>query len=291
MNNITYFSNKRFLGMSIAVLGVVLMSFDPIFIRYSGVGGVDTVFLFGLFTAISMPIFLKFTDKRGVYRAIKESGWPLLFASSLMLISSSSFVISVKNTTVANTFLILATTPVFSALFSHVFLKEKLGKAAWITIGFVLLGVLIVAKGSLGSLNLLGDSMALLSVSSLALMFVLLRKYQNVSRVAAVALAGALLAVVMFPQVEPSNYSSSTWAVMAAMGLFSAPIGRALSMTATNYISASEVSMTLVLEAVFAMFWAYLFFKEIPSINSITGGVVILSSIVAYTWLSLKASD
>ncbi|MBQ4838010.1 MULTISPECIES: DMT family transporter [Pseudoalteromonas] len=289
MNINTLFSNTQFLGLSTAILGILLMSFDPIFIRYAGVGGTDTVFLFGLFTAISMPVFLAITDKRGIYRAVKQSGWPLVVASLLMLLGSSTFVVSVKHTTIANTFLILATTPVISALFSWLILREKLNKDIWMPITLLLFGVIIVAKGSLSSLNWFGDAMALLSVTSLSLLFVLLRKYQQISKIAAVGLAGMLIALTMFYYADPASYTTNTWLIMAAMGLFTAPLGRVLSMMATTYISAAEVSMTLVLEAVFATFWAYLFFQEIPSLDSIFGGMIILLSLTIYIWRSIKS--
>ena len=276
------------MGMSLALLGVFLMSFDPIFIRYAGISGPDTVFLFGLFTAISMPILLALREKRPLSLILKASGWPLIAASTLMLISSATFVTSVKHTSIANTFIILSITPVFSALASYLLLKEKLDKSTWLTISIIVAGVFIVAKGSINSGNGFGDLLAFVSVFSLALLFVLLRKYQKVSRLAAVGLAGALIAITMFPLATPSQYSSDTWLIMAIMGLFSAPLGRVLSMTATQYISAAEVSMTMVLETVLATLWAFIFFNETPNSNSLIGGGIILSAIIVYTGMTMK---
>lgn len=50
MNNLNA-KGARFAGVMITLVGALLMSLDPIFIRFSGVSGVDTAFLFGLFTA------------------------------------------------------------------------------------------------------------------------------------------------------------------------------------------------------------------------------------------------
>ena len=77
--------NTRTLGFTLAIAGAVLMSIDPIFIRYAGVSGFDTAFLFGLFSAISMPILLKFNDKRGIRKAVAQSGghcWQRVFLCS-----------------------------------------------------------------------------------------------------------------------------------------------------------------------------------------------------------------
>lgn len=290
MTNQSFDTKQRALGMSLAILGVLLVSFDPVFIRFAGVSGADTVFLFGLFTAISMPVLLKSTDKRSLKEIAKQSGWPLLIASLLMLASSSSFVLSVKHTSIANTFIIMSATPVISALASYFLLKERLSKSTWVTILAIMLGVFIVANGSVETGNLLGDLLALAAVFFLALIFVLLRKYQDVSRLGAVGLAGFMLALVMLPFATPESYSTNTWLIMAAMGLFSAPIGRALSMTATKYISASEVSITMVLDAVLASLWAFLFFGEIPPTNSMVGGAIILLSLTTYTWVSFRVT-
>lgn len=280
--------NSRAAGFLIAILGAALMSIDPIFIRLSGVSGYDTAFLFGLFSAISMPILLNVTDNRGVVKAVKQSGWPLLFAGILMLGSATGLVLSIKNTSIANTFVILSASPAIAAIFSWLLLREKTSRSTIIAIIAVMLGIGIVVSGSIGSGNLLGDALAMFSVICLSLMFTLLRKYQEVSRLASVALGGLLLAIVMSFLAEPSSYSLNTWSIMAAMGLLTAPLGRVFSMVATRHITAAEVSMTLMLETVLAPIWGYIFFLEVPASTSILGGVVILVTILAYTFSELK---
>lgn len=281
-------SNKHVMGLALAILGVALLSFDPIFIRYSGVSGADTAFLFGLYTALSMPVLLQWVDKRGIKKAVTDSGKPLLAISMLMVMSSSLFVISILNTTVANSLLIMSSMPVISAVFSYFILKEKLSKLTAITIALVTFGVSIIAINSLDTGNWFGDLCALLAVLFLSLNLVMLRKYQHVSKLAVVGLGGFLLALFMLPFVEPTNYAAETWIVMAVMGLFTAPIGRALAMTATKYINAAEISMIFLLETILATAWAYLFFQEVPPLNNVIGGVIILISLSFYTWKSFK---
>jgi len=283
--------NTKLFGFSVALLGALLMSIDPIFIRYAGVSGFDTAFLFGIFSAISMPILLKFNDKRGIRKAVLESGWPLLFAGLLMVGSASGLVFSIKNTSIANTFLILSAAPAVAAIFSWLLLKEVTTKSTMVAIGAVMVGIVIVVSGSFGSGNWFGDLLAVFSVICLSLMFTLLRKYPEVSRMASVGLGGLLLALVMFFFAEPSSYSSHTWLVMAAMGLITAPLGRVMSMVATRYLTAAEVSMTLMLETVLAPLWAYLFFSEVPPMMSVIGGSVILVTIVIYTLKTVSEDE
>ena len=280
--------NTKIRGFSFAILGAVLMSIDPIFIRFAGVSGVDTAFLFGLFTAISMPIVLQLNDKRGLMQAVKLSGWPLLLTAGLMVGSAAGLVFSIKNTSIANTFVILSATPALAAVFSWLFLKEVTSRTTWLAIMAVMVGIAVVVSGSFGAGNWFGDLLALLSVTCLALMFTLLRKYQDVSRLATVGLGGLLLAIVMFFFATPAEYSLNTWLIMAAMGLFTAPIGRVLAMVATRHITAAEVSMTMMLETVLAPIWALVFFSEIPAFETLVGGGIILITVFFYTLSSMK---
>ncbi|EGU32143.1 membrane protein [Vibrio ichthyoenteri ATCC 700023] len=292
MTDSTFFSisakSGRSTGFMIAILGAALMSLDPIFIRFSGVSGYDTAFLFGLFSAISMPILLKVKDKREIKEVIKQSGWPLLFAGILMSGSATGLVLSIKTTSIANTFVILSATPAIAAIFSWLLLREKTNRSTIMAIIAVMIGICIVVSGSLGSGHLLGDALAMFSVICLSLMLTLLRKYQEVSRLASVAVGGFLLAFTMSFLAEPSTYSLNTWLVMAAMGLLTAPLGRVLSIVATRHITAAEVSMTLMLETVLAPVWGFLIFAEIPANTSVIGGLIIFITIVVYTGTTMR---
>ncbi|WP_421864477.1 DMT family transporter [Motiliproteus sp.] len=274
--------NPRLAGILIALVGALLMSFDPIFIRFSGVSGFDTAFLFGLFTAISMPLFIQFRDERGLLATLKESGRPVIYSGILMLGSASALVLSIKNTSIANTFVILSAAPALAAVFSRLFLGEVTQRATWIAIGFVMIGIGIVVSGSYQSGNWFGDLLAVCAVTCVALNQTLLRKYQHVSRMASVGVGGLLLALVMFMLASPSSFSLQTWLIMALMGLFTAPFGRVLSQVATRYITAPEVGMILMIEAVFAPLWAFGFFGEIPPLASLVGGSIILLTIFLY---------
>lgn len=290
MNNLNA-KGARFAGVMITLVGALLMSLDPIFIRFSGVSGVDTAFLFGLFTAISMPIFIQLRDERGLVRAVKESGWHVLLSGLLMLGSAAGLVMSIKLTTVANTFVILSAAPALAALFSWWFLGEVTQRSTWIAIVAVMVGIAIVVSGSFKSGNWIGDGLAVFAVVCLSLNQVQLRKHQHVSRMASVGFGGLFLAMAMLFWATPSTYSANTWLIMGLMGLFTAPFGRVLSQVATRYITAPEVGMILMIETVLAPLWALLFFDEIPAMASILGGSIILVTITIYAFLAMKSEQ
>ncbi len=105
---------------------------------------------------------------------------------------------------------------------------------------------------------------------------------------ASIGLGSLFLATIMFFFAEPSTYAANTWYYMACMGLITAPIGRLMTLVATRYITASEVSMTLMLNTVLAPVWGFLIFAEIPASTSLVGGAIILITLLIYTYTSMK---
>ncbi len=277
-------------GILSAFIGTLLISFDSIFVRLSGTTGTNTVFLFGLFTTISMFTLLQVTDPRGITGTLKEDGLPVFISGFLMFGSASCFILSVTHTAIANTAIIMGSRPVLTAIFSWLFLKELADRALWLTMGVVMAGILIVLSGSLESVNLIGDSFALLAVVFLAINGTLQRKYKKISRKAIVGIAGLFLAIGMLPFAQISSYSTKTWFIMAIMGLLSAPIGRVLNTAATRYLQAAEAATISMSMSVFATLWALIFFNEIPAMATIVGGTIIIGSILCYFMFKMKHS-
>lgn len=282
-------SVKRFLpenaqsrGRLAALGGGLLLSFDSVFVRLSGTGGFDTAFLFGLFSAISMALVIQLTDPRGLVRTLSESGWPVVVSALLIVGSASSFVLSIKHTSVANTVFIMSARPVLTALAAWFFLREKTVKSLWFAIAGVMCGIFIVVSGSLTGGSFLKDGFAVIAVICLALNGTLWRRYKEMSRFAVVGLGGFFIALAMFIPASPSQFSLRTWLIMAAMGLISAPLGRVLNALSSRYIPAAEMATLTLINAVLAPIWAFLLFNEQPPAATLIGGAVIFGSIAFY---------
>ncbi|WP_321529923.1 DMT family transporter [uncultured Desulfuromonas sp.] len=281
-------AEARTKGILSALVGTLLISFDSVFVRLSGTDGVNTVFLFGLFTVISMSVMLQISDQRGVVGTLKEDGWPVVISGLLMFDSACCFILSIKFTAVANTVIIMASRPVLTAIFSWLFLKETADKSLWLAIIMVVGGIAVVISGSLESVNLFGDSLALLCVIFLALNGTYQRHYTKMSRIAVVGIAGVWLAAVLLPFADVASLTPGTWLIMAAMGLLSAPFGRVLTGVSTRYILAAEAAMISMSMSVFSTSWAFLLFNEIPPAATLAGGSLILGAISSYIFLKLR---
>lgn len=269
-------------GTTAAILGGILLSFDPVFVRLSGVGGYETAFLFGLFSALSMGSLIQATGARGLAGTIRENGWPAVVSGLIILGSASMFVLSIKHTSVANTMMILSGRPVLTAAAAWLILGERTSGRLWLAIGGVICGMAVVVSGSLRSGDVHGDALALAGVLCLAVNGVMWRHFKAMSRMLVVGFGGLFLAVTMFFLADVPAIPPRTWLVMACMGLLSAPAGRVLNAVSSRYIPAAEMATYALISPVLAPIWVFLLFREQPPAATLAGGTLILAAIAAY---------
>ncbi len=274
-------------GTLYAFSGIFLMGFDAIFIRYSGLGGFGASFLFGMFSMLSMAFVTQIYGK-GILEAVKNGGWVLIFSGVVMGGSGTTFVLAVEGTTIANVVLIMTTSAVFSSIYSRFLLGEKTPVSTWVAVAVSIFGVYIIVRGSLGGRGLLGDMYALAAAMFSSLNYVIWRKYPQISRTMAISFGGFFIMLFSSFGTDFGSFGVSSMLVMAAMGLLSAPIGRAFISTAARHITAMEISLYTLTRTVLVPFLAWLFFTEVPPVQTFAGGAVIICAIAAHSLFMMR---
>ena len=82
---------------------------------------------------------------------------------------------------------------------------------------------------------------------------------------------------------------SDVW-IVPLMCIMCVAIPFVLVTLAPRYISAAEVNLFFLLETILGPLWVWLVIHEQPSIETITGGMVIIATISIHSILSLKKS-
>jgi drug/metabolite transporter (DMT)-like permease len=184
--------------------------------------------------------------------------------------------------------LIIAAGPVFTALLSTMFLKERLTVLGWVGILIAFAGVAVISLGqSTGGLSFTpGALLILLSAISTASYFIVskrpLRHYSAIEFTTYVIWAGTIPLLVFlpgfisqFPQAAPS----ATLAVVY-LGVFPAAIAYVLWSYALARMPASLLSAFLYLSPVLAMAIAWVWIGEIPTALTVAGGLVAIVGVV-----------
>jgi drug/metabolite transporter (DMT)-like permease len=269
-------------GVLITFLGGLALSFDIPVVRLAD-GGIWTIL-----TARSLCTVLVTLVIWALLRAVRGKAPVLVpgragvIVSIFYATSTVFFMIAVFNTTSANVAFILAFNPMFGALLSWLFLGERPGRATFLAMAAMSVGVLIIVFSGLESGHLLGDSCAALSALTIACALTYSRAVKQdfgfTPMVAAVlpALIGAALMTRTGVEVNVPGW-------IIANGLIITPFAFWALATGPKYLSAAETGMFYLLETVLAPVWVWLIFAEQPPTATLIGGAIIL---VALVWHS-----
>jgi drug/metabolite transporter (DMT)-like permease len=272
--------DTRIQGMLIATLGVFIISFDALLIRLSNTDASVVTFYRGLFMGISMLLLWLIINKGKITFKIKPKEF-LTFSVVTILSSVGTclFVFSIKYTIAANTVVLLATASFFAAIFSYIFLKEKIKKNTLIAIIISFLGIAIVF-GSSSSFGSLGDLLGVLLAIAIGLELTLLRKYQHFSKVLIISLSGFLIAIIMyFSNDNIFDVSSENLQWLFLMGFIQIPLAMYLIFLSTKFITSAEVSLFSIIETVLAPVWLWLVLGELVPKMTIIGGALVVIAI------------
>lgn len=272
-------------GVALSALGMVVISPDGLLMRLlawpdpwtvafyrSGLGGVSL-------------LILLFVQKRGrVDRLFAGLGAAGLVSAALMAVSNISFVIAITHTTVANTLLLVATLPLFSALLGRLLIGEAVRPATWAAILLAGAGVVVIFAGSVavggGTDGLFGDLMALVAALMMSLNLVLLRRFGLGSMLGGLCLAGFLGAGVAALAGGANPVAGNDLLILGYMGLIMLPLAFVLFFAGTASVPAAEVALLALVETVLGPLWVWLGVGEAPAPVALAGGLLVIGAIV-----------
>ncbi|KAB7619645.1 DMT family transporter [Alkalilimnicola sp. S0819] len=272
----------RTLGLRLVAGGVLVLSFDALLVRLADAPALTVIFWRGLCIALSLGLW--FTVKAGLrgWRRQARGGRGVILVALFFAVDTVLFVTAITHTAVANTVVILSASPLFAAMFSALFLHERLALRTWLAAALIFVGVLVVFAGSLGSGGLWGDLAALTAACTLAATFTLLRYYPQLERVPVVAASGLVSMTLVLPFAQPFGLPPESYGWLALMGLLQMPLAMVLLAVGPRYLPAPEVSLLMLLETLLGPLWVWWALGEQPPGNTVLGGLLIVGTLLAY---------
>ena len=266
-------------GLLITACGVLVVSLDGLLTRLITTDHWTMIFWRALLLAFSMCLLVNLVYPNRAWQQYLSLKVPGLLMSLCYSLSTITFVYAITHTSVANTLIILSTTPLFAAIIGHFLLKEKIAVRTLVAIAVVTLGLAVIASDSEGRGNLVGDLMAVLGSFFLACGFSFVRRYPRISSYSAISCSGLLTALMMLPLAAPLSVSQADMGYLMIMGLYMLPIGVALMFIGPRYISAAEVGLLLLLESILGPLWVWMVIGEEPGMRSLLGGAIVISTL------------
>jgi drug/metabolite transporter (DMT)-like permease len=277
-------------GSLLAFVAVMLITPDSIFIRLSNIETWGMLFYRGAIPFVVVLVGLIFFYKNNLFKALVNIGYPGIFYVISFSICNITFIISIQNTNVANTLVMIAMAPMLSAILGSIFLKEIPDRKTWIAIIITLLSVTYIFHDSMEMGNFYGDLFGIITSFGLACNAVIARFAKNRDLVPSAVIGKLCVAIFAFFFVDSFSLIGSDLIIVPLMCVMCVAIPFVLVTIAPRFIPAEEVNLFFLLETIIGPFWVWLVIQEQPSLETIQGGAVIILTIAIHSFLKLRQS-
>ena len=287
MNNLT----DQQKGSLLAFIAVMFITPDSLFIRLSNVDTWGLVFYRGIIPFFTVFIVMLIIYRLNFFKILLSSGYHGLIYVCTFSITNITFVVSIQNTNVANTLVMIATAPMISAILGALFLKENPDKKTWFSIFITFLAIIYIFFDSLKIGNFYGDILGFITAVGLAVGAVTIRSGKSKNLVPAAVVGKLFVAIFALFFIESFNLIGNDLIIIPTMCILCVAIPFVLVTIAPRFIPAAEVNLFFLLETIFGPIWVWLVVKEQPSLETVQGGVVIILTIAVHSFLAIKKTQ
>jgi len=274
-------------GILITVLGVIILSPDAVLIRLADSDGWSLLFWRGISYALGVSLIVWITNGSQALHVCRQIGKGGLLIGFLAGIAAGTFLFAIEYTSIANTLVIISTSPVMIAIVAWIMLKEKISLVTFISMLIVFMGIYIVMSENFGGSNLKGDIYALITAVIMGVTFTLTRKYKDLDMVPTNIVGGLVASIIALMFADTLVLSSDAMIYIVATGIILS-ISFSLIVIAPRYIPAAEVGMIMPLETVLGTLIAWIAINEIPSDSALIGGSIVIATLFYHAWYSTR---
>ena len=277
-------------GFFLAFVAVMFITPDSLFIRLSNVDTWGLVFYRGIIPFFTVLIGMLIVYKLKFFKMLFTSGYHGLIFITTFSITNITFVVSIQNTNVANTLVMIALAPMLSAILGAIFLKEMPDKNTCTAIAITFFAALYIFYDSLQLGNIYGDILGFITALGLAVSAVTIRSAKKKNLLPAAVVGKLFVAIFATFFIETYALVDRDLLIVPLMSIMCVAIPFVLVTIAPRFIPAEEVNLFFLLETIIGPFWVWMVIKEQPSIETIHGGIVIILTLAIHSFVKLKNS-
>ena len=282
--------NSQQKGSLLAFIAVMFITPDSLFIRLSNIETWGMLFYRGAIPFVVVLTGLLFFYKKNFLKALFAIGYPGIFYIFSFSICNITFIISIQNTNVANTLVMIAMAPMLSAVLGALFLKEIPDYKTWVAIIITFIAVAYIFQDSIELGNFYGDVFGLITAFGLACNAVLARFAKDRDLVPSAVIGKLCVAIFALFFVESFALIKNDIIIIPLMSVMCVAIPFVLVTIAPRFIPAEEVNLFFLLETIVGPIWVWLIINEQPSLEALQGGLIIIITIAIHSFLKLKKS-
>ena len=277
-------------GSLLAFIAVFFITPESLFIRLSAIETWGMLFYRGAIPFIVVLTGLLIFYKKNFFKVLFSMGIHGIFYALIFAITNITFIVSIQNTNVANTLVMIAMAPMLSAVLGGIFLKELPDKKTWTAILITFGAAVYIFYDSIQLGNFIGDLFGLITALGLAIGAVIVRSAKNKDLVPAAVIGKLMVAIFAVSFVESFALVELDLIIVPLMCVMCVALPFVLVTIAPRFISAAEVNLFFLLETIIGPIWVWVFINEQPTLETIQGGSIIILTIAIHSFLKIKNS-
>ena len=275
-------------GSLLAFVAVMFITPDSLFIRLSNLDTWGLVFYRGIIPFFTVFFGMLLIYKLNFFKILFNSGVHGIIYIATFSITNITFVVSIQNTNVANTLVMIATAPMLSAIFGAIFLKEPPDRKTLISIIITFFAIIYIFFDSLKVGNLYGDVLGFITAFGLALGAITIRSAKTKNLVPAAVVGKLFVASFALFFIESFVLIDRDLFIVPLMCILCVAIPFVLVTIAPRFITAAEVNLFFLLETIIGPIWVWVIINEQPSIETLQGGAIIVITLAIHSFLKLR---
>ena len=216
------------------------------------------------------------------WKAVRSAGVPGLISGLMWALMFTAFLFALSLTTTANALVVMAVSPLLTAVFAFLFLKDPLPARTWFAAGAAAVGIAWMFASQVEGGHLLGMAIAFLIPVAAAINVVVLRaSAARFDLIPALLLGGALSCAIALPFALPFSATPRDLLLLAFLGFFQLALPCMFLVVASRTLLAPEIALLGQLEVVLGPLWVWLVVSEEPGRATLIGGAVVLAALAA----------
>jgi len=275
-------------GSLLAFVAVMFITPDSLFIRLSNLDTWGLVFYRGIIPFLTVFFGMLLIYKLNFFKILFNSGIHGIIYIATFSITNITFVVSIQNTNVANTLVMIATAPMLSAILGAIFLKEPPDRKTLISIIITFFAIIYIFFDSLKVGNLYGDILGFITAFGLALGAITIRSAKTKNLVPAAVVGKLFVASFALFFIESFVLIDRDLFIVPLMCILCVAIPFVLVTIAPRFITAAEVNLFFLLETIIGPIWVWVIINEQPSIETLQGGAIIVITLAIHSFLKLR---
>lgn len=284
--------NHSLAGDVLIFVATILFAGYSLFLRLNPqISALLFLFAFQVVGALAFVVIIIFN---GLPKISKYHLWLLIILAIISLLHDFSYFLSFQTTTVSNATVGHQTSSIFLLFFAPYFLKEKTTRNEWIAVIFGILGTLFLFRnehpGKIDWQNIEGILLSILAGMLSALQIILYKHLQVTEQLTIRVInffrytLSFIILLPFFTIFKEVSFTPHVVTMLFSFGLLYAVIASGILQLAIGWSRAMHVSIIGKCEPVFASVYALFLLKEVPTWNSVVGGIIIIATSI---WLAL----